>query len=87
MKEGTVQIGTNTGAVALGENASAVCALTAEVFQPGETVELRSGSPLMTVTEVAGGMVHCTWFRGKENNQGVFPAVTLLHKIPEWRRG
>ena len=85
MNDGKIEIGVNQGAVAQGANAVAVCVKEAEGFKPGDTVELKSGSPLMTVTEVIGGMVHCTWFRGKENNQGMFPAVTLLHKEASWR--
>lgn len=84
MNEG-IEIGTNNGAVAQGTNAVAVCVKEAEGFKPGDTVELKSGSPLMTVTEVSGALISCTWFRGKENNHGVFPAVTLLHKEASWR--
>lgn len=84
MNEG-IEIGTNNGAVAQGANAVAVCVSEKKDFRPGDTVELKSGSPLMTVTEVSGALISCTWFRGKENNHGVFPAVTLLHKEASWR--
>jgi len=32
-------------------------------FQPGDVVELKSGSPLMTVVKVSNeGQVWCTWY-------------------------
>ena len=86
MNEGKIEIGVNQGAVAQGANAVAVCVRETTDFRPGDTVELKSGSPLMTVTEVTGNQIRCTWFRGKENNQGMFPAVTLLPKAPAWRQ-
>ena len=85
MNDGKIEIGVNQGAVAQGANAVAVCESEKKDFRPGDTVELKSGSPLMTVTEVSGALISCTWFRGKENNHGVFPAVTLLHKEASWR--
>ena len=85
MNDGKIEIGVNRGAVAQGANAVAVCVSEKKDFRPGDTVELKSGSPLMTVTEVTGDQIRCTWFRGKENNSGSFPAITLLHKEPSWR--
>jgi uncharacterized protein YodC (DUF2158 family) len=51
-------------------------------FNKGDVVQLKSGSPLMTVTNpsaVAGGhaVVSCTWFVGDKVEAGVFPAETL----------
>lgn len=86
MKEGTIVIENNHGAVAQGEKAVAIGMPGTNVFQPGDTVELKSGSPIMTVTDVGGGMIHCVWFRGKESNTGCFPAIALLHKMPAWRK-
>jgi len=85
MSEGIVLIGgTNQGAVAQGKNAVAIVTRQGEPLAPGDTVQLRSGSPLMTVTGVEGENCRCTWFRGKENNSAVFPAAALEKKVPCW---
>jgi uncharacterized protein YodC (DUF2158 family) len=48
----------------------------------GDTVKLKSGSPLMTVTYVDsdeyGTTIHVSWFDGKHQPQsGTYPAVAL----------
>ena len=95
MKSGVIQIGgSNTGAIAQGDHAeAAVCpgpngeegALGTELIYPGHTVRLRSGGPLMTVLEVTEAGVRCAWFLGKDNREGLFPAVALTKESPAWR--
>jgi uncharacterized protein YodC (DUF2158 family) len=50
-------------------------------FKVGDTVELKSGGPDMTVTRIgaAGGepMVWCVWFEGTKDLYGLFPPETL----------
>jgi uncharacterized protein YodC (DUF2158 family) len=52
------------------------------VFKVGDTVQLKSGSPRMTVTAVgmtADGkeMVECVWFDGTQRQNGTFPPDAL----------
>jgi uncharacterized protein YodC (DUF2158 family) len=46
-------------------------------FKIGDTVQLNSGSPKMTVVQVGtdGGVptVWCVWFTGTEEKKGFFP--------------
>ena len=35
-------------------------------FEPGEIVELKSGSPKMTVDSIEGTLVWCIWFVNNE---------------------
>lgn len=93
---GVIQIGgSNTGAIAQGDHAeAAVCpgpngeegAPGTELINPGHTVRLRSGGPLMTVLEVTEAGVRCAWFLGKDNREGSFPAVALVPEDPAWER-
>lgn len=52
-------------------------------FKIGDTVRLRSGGPLMTVTSVGtderkGQMIWTSWFDDKNNEKnGHFPAATV----------
>ena len=98
MKSGVIQIGgSNTGAIAQGEHAeAAVCPgpkgevgepgqRAAQSIDPGDTVRLQSGGPLMTVLEVTESGVRCAWFLGKDNREGLFPAVALYKEFPAWR--
>src|SRR5438270_8286492 len=50
-------------------------------FSVGDTVQLKSGGPDMTVTRIgtAGGepMVWCAWFEGSKDAYGLFPPEAL----------
>ncbi len=47
-------------------------------FKPGDTVQLNSGGPLMTVMAVSGAEVQCQWFDAKKVLQKeTFLAVVL----------
>ena len=50
-------------------------------FNVGDTVQLKSGGPDMTVTRigVAGGepLVWCAWFEGTKDAYGLFPPAAL----------
>ena len=52
----------------------------AEQFQPGDTVRLKSGGPLMTVEKIWSkekGTVRVTWFKDDEPCSAVYHAVAL----------
>jgi uncharacterized protein YodC (DUF2158 family) len=46
-------------------------------FKVGDTVQLKSGSPLMTIAEIDGEVVFCVWFTGQKKEQGSFTAGTI----------
>jgi uncharacterized protein YodC (DUF2158 family) len=51
-------------------------------FKPGDLVVIRSGGPVMTVTQCAEdqlGMVRvtCSWFDKNAHVEGIFPAPAL----------
>jgi len=50
-----------------------------ETFKIGETVQLKSGGPRMTVESVEGTNVTCVWFHEQTAKYGTFPAATLNH--------
>lgn len=48
-------------------------------FQAGDVVRLKSGGPLMTITEVNGNVITCIWFIGdKEVEVKKFYDYTLF---------
>ena len=47
-------------------------------FKPGDTVRLKSGGPLMTVTVVEGSRTWVTWFdKDQKLQSGIFDAASL----------
>lgn len=58
-------------------------------FRVGDLVQLKSGSPTMTVTNAetdryeAEGEIECRWFAGAKNVTANFPPQTLVHVTPE----
>ena len=50
-------------------------------LKPGDTVQLKSGGPVMTVTSIGDDYgtlsAWCAWFDGKKPCNGTFPTVTL----------
>jgi uncharacterized protein YodC (DUF2158 family) len=58
----------------------------ADEIKVGDTVELKSGGPIMTVTGVGNHhlthavMVSCVWFDGKKQLSGSFPPTALGRK-------
>jgi len=55
-------------------------------FQVGDMVELKSGSPTMTIErfDTIGGQpsAWCTWFVGAQRNDAEFPLSSLQKIIP-----
>jgi uncharacterized protein YodC (DUF2158 family) len=53
--------------------------VAAATFEVGDTVQLKSGGPVMTITEIEGTQVWCTWFtpEGKLET-GTFPNLALV---------
>ncbi len=48
-------------------------------FNPGDTVRLKSGGPVMTVSKLINNFVHCTWFDEKHKLQsGSFTPEQLV---------
>lgn len=55
-----------------------------EPFKPSDVVQVISGGPRMTITQVAedtfGIMTAwCVWFDGKKQMDGTFPVTALQH--------
>ncbi len=46
-------------------------------MKPGDIVQLKSGSPLMTVLAINQGGVVCTWFNNNDNKAATFPESAL----------
>jgi uncharacterized protein YodC (DUF2158 family) len=53
-------------------------------FKPGDIVQLKSGGPAMTISEVMtdyggkpSGKYRCEWFKGASNERAVFEEETL----------
>ncbi len=48
-------------------------------YSKGDTVQLKSGGPVMTVAgEVSDGTIRCQWFGGKKLESGYFPVESLV---------
>lgn len=57
----------------------------ADTFKVGETVQLKSGGPPMTVTVAGSAKSHvtCKWFAGKKLEWGQFPPDALRYPPAE----
>lgn len=57
-------------------------------FKPGDVVQLNSGGPRMTVSEVDERRVYCEWFIEGEVKRGAFKTATVnLFEKPSSFRG
>ncbi len=54
--------------------------LTAEDFDPGDIVRLRSGGPHMHVVRVVDGRVECWWTKKNEETDSAFFVPATLVK-------
>lgn len=51
-------------------------------FKLGDTVQLKSGGPSMTISSVSEqdpGKYYCIWFKGASRETSNFPEETLKH--------
>jgi uncharacterized protein YodC (DUF2158 family) len=46
-------------------------------YKVGDRVQLKSGSPSLTVTHCEGGQIEVVWFEKTERHQCVLPAAAL----------
>ena len=51
-------------------------------FKPGDTVQLKSGGPKMTIYNIDGSEAFCSWFEGNKRERGRFE-LTSLEKFDE----
>jgi uncharacterized protein YodC (DUF2158 family) len=56
-----------------------------EKLKVGDVVQLKSGGPKMTVTNVLEKVVHTSWFAGSKNEKAIFPfdAVAAFQEEPK----
>ncbi len=56
------------------------------MFNPGDTVKLKSGGPIMTVDWIDGQYAHCDWFENtgsnKKHQHGRFNIASLKPHDP-----
>lgn len=53
------------------------------MFNIGDLVYLKSGSPSMTVSAVDGDNITCDWMQGSQHNSRIFQAAMLVSEDPE----
>jgi uncharacterized protein YodC (DUF2158 family) len=46
-------------------------------LKAGDTVQLNSGGPKMTISWIEGSEAYCVWFNGAKQEGASFPLVTL----------
>ena len=67
----------NTGAGSIGTHDSGSAADTGDGIGAGDTVQLKSGGPVMTVEWVDDGEAYCVWFDGNHQNGTAFKTTSL----------
>jgi uncharacterized protein YodC (DUF2158 family) len=55
---------------------------TTPVFTAGDTVQLRSGGPSMTISAVSQSLAYCVWFNEGKQQTGTFEQSLLEHIAP-----
>lgn len=53
-----------------------------ETIKPGDLVELKSGGPVMTASQVHNEIARCEWFISNERKWGDFRVVALRKVDP-----
>ena len=53
-----------------------------ETFNVGDTVQLKSGGPYMTIETITGDEVTCVWFEKTKRNSASFTSATLVKSSP-----
>ena len=53
------------------------------MFKVGDVVQLKSGSPPLTVSSIEGDWVTCTWFSGADVKRESFETAALRLIKPE----
>ena len=57
--------------------------MTEQTFDVGDTVRLKSGGPVMTITDLPGNdMCRCNWFDGTSKKVSAFPLAVLEPASP-----
>lgn len=46
-------------------------------MKAGDTVQLKSGGPTMTIREIVDQTAVCNWFEGHKSHHGTYPLVSL----------
>lgn len=49
----------------------------------GDTVQLKSGSPTMTVSSIDDGGVFCVWFVSETPQSSIFAPCVLVHAVKD----
>jgi len=62
---------------------------SSQKFKIGDTVELKSGGPAMTVNSITEetGEIYCQWFAGDEVKDGYFPPDSLQLVVKSHKKG
>lgn len=55
------------------------------MFKVGDEVQLKSGGPVMTVTNIGTASLQCTWFKDDEVKREAFPEEALeAYEAPDY---